>query len=61
MAREAEEIVDHTPLAASRIDIASRIGWLLRTWRTNSGLSLRAVAERLDRAFNTIATTLQLA
>ena len=47
MPRNAETIDDRTPLTASRIDIAARIGWLLRTSRSVAGLSLRGMSDAL--------------
>ena len=48
MARTAEEIEDTTQLAGARIDIAARIGWLLRTSRIAGGVSLRDLGRQLD-------------
>jgi hypothetical protein len=45
--RNAETIDDRTPLTGSRIDIAARIGWLLRTSRSVAGLSLREMSAGL--------------
>lgn len=45
--RVAAEIEDHTPLDSSEIDIASRIGWLLRWTRATSGVPLRRLTEEL--------------
>ena len=50
MGRTADEIDDATPLAGSRIDLGARIGWLLRTWRVGSGVTLRGLRERLTEA-----------
>ncbi|MFT4287301.1 hypothetical protein [Nocardioides sp.] len=52
MARNAEEIVDLTPLAGRQIGIGARIGWLLRTWRVSSGTSLRTIVKRLGGAYS---------
>lgn len=38
---------DRTPLTASRIDVAARIGWLLRSHRSVAGLSLRQMSTAL--------------
>ena len=38
---------DRTPLTASRIDVAARVGWLLRTHRSVVGLSLREMSVAL--------------
>jgi len=38
---------DRTPLTASRIDVAARVGWLLRTHRSVAGLSLREMSMAL--------------
>ncbi|MBM7516744.1 helix-turn-helix domain-containing protein [Nocardioides nitrophenolicus] len=46
MARHTEEIDDPTPLAGARIDVAARIGWLLRTSRVSAGVPLREFAAR---------------
>lgn len=46
MARRADEIEDRTPLAGARIDVAARIGWLLRTSRTAAGVRMREFGER---------------
>lgn len=47
MPRASEHIDDRTPLNAARIDVAARVGWLLRTHRTVSGLSLRQMSSSL--------------
>ncbi|MEQ6902960.1 hypothetical protein [Nocardioides sp. YIM 152588] len=47
MPRPPLEIDDRSPLDGSRIDLAARIGWLLRAWRTERGLSLRALQSEL--------------
>lgn len=44
MPRPPDEIDDRSALDGNRIDIAARIGWLLRTSRTAAGLSLRDLA-----------------
>ncbi|WP_182377977.1 helix-turn-helix transcriptional regulator [Nocardioides sp. WS12] len=41
MARRADDIDDRTPLAGARIDVAARIGWLLRTSRMAAGVRMR--------------------
>ncbi|WGX97558.1 hypothetical protein [Nocardioides sp. L-11A] len=46
MARHTDEIDDPTPLAGARIDVAARIGWLLRTSRVVAGVPLREFAAR---------------
>ncbi|WP_148573012.1 hypothetical protein [Nocardioides caldifontis] len=50
MARPADLVVDETPLDGPRIDVASRIGWLLRISRQVAGVSLADVADRLAEA-----------
>ncbi|MFC7505032.1 helix-turn-helix domain-containing protein [Nocardioides sp. CPCC 206347] len=45
MARRADEIDDRTPLAGARIDVAARIGWLLRTSRMAAGVRMREFGE----------------
>lgn len=55
MPRPPLEIDDPTPLDGSRIDLAARIGWLLRTWRVEEGVGLRALAEAL--AHTDVATS----
>lgn len=47
MPRNSDTVDDRTPLTASRIDIAARIGWLLRTSRSVAGLSLRQMSAEL--------------
>ncbi len=44
MPRASEPLDDATTLDASRIDVAARIGWLLRVSRAAEGLSLRQMA-----------------
>ncbi|GAA3529746.1 helix-turn-helix domain-containing protein [Nocardioides daeguensis] len=46
MARHTDEIDDPTPLAGARIDVAARIGWLLRASRVAAGVPLRELAAR---------------
>jgi hypothetical protein len=46
--RVSEVVDDRTPLTASRIDVAARIGWLLRTHRSVGGLSLRQMSAALS-------------
>jgi transcriptional regulator with XRE-family HTH domain len=55
--RNAETIDDGTPLTASRIDIAARIGWLLRTSRSLAGLSLREMSAALKAHDVTLSAT----
>ena len=57
MPRNAETIDDRTPLTASRIDIAARIGWLLRTSRSLGGLSLREMSTALKAHDVTLSAT----
>lgn len=57
MPRNAETIDDRTPLTASRIDIAARIGWLLRTSRSLAGLSLREMSAALKAHDVTLSAT----
>jgi hypothetical protein len=45
--RASEQIDDRTPLSAARIDVAARVGWLLRVHRTAAGLSLRQMSTAL--------------
>jgi len=45
--RSSEAVDDRTPITASRIDVASRIGWLLRTHRSVAGVSLRQMSVAL--------------
>ena len=45
--RSSEAVDDLTPITASRIDVAARIGWLLRTHRSVAGLSLRQMSVAL--------------
>ncbi len=47
MPRVSEKVDDRTPLTASRLDVAARIGWLLRTHRSVAGLSLRQMSVAL--------------
>lgn len=57
--RVSEAVDDTTPLNASRIDVAVRIGWLLRTSRSVGGLSLRQMsAELREHGISTSAATL---
>lgn len=46
MARHTDEIDDPSPLAGARIDVAARIGWLLRASRVVAGVPLRELAAR---------------
>ena len=50
MARKPVVLDDLTPLDGSRIDVAARIGWLLRCSRSAAGLDLRTMAARLTDA-----------
>jgi len=45
--RQSDPIDDRTPLNGARIDVAARVGWLLRTHRTVAGLSLRQMSDAL--------------
>ena len=45
--RASEQIDDRTPLSAARIDVAARVGWLLRVHRTAAGMSLRQMSAAL--------------
>lgn len=45
--RVSETVDDTTPITASRIDVAARIGWLLRTHRSVAGMSLRQMSAAL--------------
>jgi len=45
--RQSDSIDDRTPLNGARIDVAARVGWLLRTHRTVAGLSLRQMSDAL--------------
>ncbi|WP_180934108.1 helix-turn-helix domain-containing protein [Nocardioides ungokensis] len=47
MPRVSETVDDRTPIAASRIDVAARIGWMMRTHRSVAGLSLREMSAAL--------------
>ncbi|MBB6626908.1 hypothetical protein H5V45_06195 [Nocardioides sp. KIGAM211] len=47
MPKVSEPVDDTTPLAAARIDVPARIGWLLRSHRTVGGLSLRQMSGAL--------------
>ncbi|MFC4785438.1 helix-turn-helix domain-containing protein [Nocardioides sp. MAHUQ-72] len=59
MPRLSEPVDDKTPLTASRIDVAARIGWLLRIHRTVGGLSLREMSAALkDHGVSLSAATL---
>ncbi|HEU4811511.1 MAG TPA: hypothetical protein VFT00_05180 [Nocardioides sp.] len=57
MPRNADTLDDRTPLTASRIDIAARIGWLLRTSRSVAGLSLREMSTGLKAHDVALSTT----
>lgn len=57
MPRNSEPIDDRTPLTASRIDIAARIGWLLRASRSLGGLSLRQMSAELRAHDVALSTT----
>jgi len=45
--RVSETVDDRTPITASRIDVAARIGWMMRTHRSVAGLSLREMSAAL--------------
>ena len=47
MPRVSETVDDRTPITASRIDVAARIGWMMRTHRSVAGLSLREMSAAL--------------
>lgn len=47
MSRSSPTVDDRTPIAGSRVDVAARIGWLLRTHRTVARLSLREMSAAL--------------
>lgn len=47
MPRMPSVVEDHSPLDGSRIDVAARVGWLLRVSRTGSGVPLRSMAVEL--------------
>lgn len=47
MAHTSGEITDNTPLDGDRVDVAARIGWLLRVNRLGGGLTLRGMSRRL--------------
>ncbi len=47
MPRSSQTVDDRTPIAGSRLDIAARLGWLLRTHRTVGGFSLREMSAAL--------------
>jgi len=53
--RQSDPIDDRTPLNAARIDLAARVGWLLRTHRTVAGVSLREMSEALEERGLTIS------
>ena len=57
MPRKSGPVDDPTPLTASRIDIAARIAWLLRTSRSLAGLSLRDMSGALKAHDVTLSTT----
>ncbi|HEU4811510.1 MAG TPA: helix-turn-helix transcriptional regulator [Nocardioides sp.] len=48
MPKFSEAIDDATPLTGARIDVAARIGWLLRAHRTVAGVSLRQMSAALE-------------
>ena len=50
MPRQPDVLEDLTPLDGSRIDIPSRIGWLLRSTRIAHGVTLRGMAKLLAEA-----------
>ena len=47
MPRMPSVVEDRSPLDGSHIDVAARIGWLLRVSRTSSGIPLRSMAAEL--------------
>ncbi|MBS44007.1 MAG: hypothetical protein CMH83_12760 [Nocardioides sp.] len=47
VARPSETIVDRTPLTTGRVDVGSRIGWLLRSHRVLAGVGLASMSRRL--------------
>lgn len=53
-----EEIEDRSPLTGSRIDVAARIGWLLRTWRVARGVPLRTLTGLLPDDLTFSSSTL---
>lgn len=59
MPKFPEAIDDVTPLTGARIDVAARIGWLLRVHRTVGGMSLRQMSTALaDHGVSVSASTL---
>lgn len=59
MPKFSEAIDDATPLTGARIDVAARIGWLLRAHRTVAGMSLRQMSAALqDHGVSASASTL---
>lgn len=55
----SEPIDDTTPLSAARIDVAARIGWLLRSHRVVGGFSLRQMSAALrEQGVSLSASTL---
>lgn len=57
MPRVSEVIDDATPMAAARIDIGARIGWLLRVSRSAAGMSLREMSAALEAHDVSLAPT----
>jgi hypothetical protein len=57
MPRISEVIDDPTPIPAARIDIPSRIGWLLRVHRTVAGLSLREMSAAMRARGTEVSST----
>lgn len=49
MAHTSGEITDDTPLNGDRVDVAARIGWLLRVNRLGGGLTLRGMSVALKQ------------
>ncbi|MCW2792847.1 MAG: hypothetical protein JWO76_1945 [Nocardioides sp.] len=57
--RISEVIDDPTPITGPRIDVAARIGWLMRIHRTVAGVSLREMSAAMrDRGIAVSPTTL---
>lgn len=57
VARPTRDIEDQSALNSARVDLGSRIGWMLRTWRMHRDLDLRALAELAGgaAAFSTLS------
>lgn len=59
MPKFSEAIEDATPLTGARIDVAARIGWLLRVHRIVAGMSLRQMSAALrEHGVSASASTL---